>query len=891
MATPVGDSVALSSNPLINGLLQGGTWDFQGGGAHLTWSVHAFSEGEITSAWSTMLTQTFNAWSAVANITFTRVAAPVQEYASPLAGDIAITLLGVSGQAYAAAVFPDAEVGDLYLSGWSNRREYPRPEGDIDVYSGDDIFWGGTLGPGTLAFSTLLHEIGHSLGLKHPHDDGLNGRPLLTGTGPNGIAYDDGFWTIMSYNDPYIYADMHGKQVTPMPLDILAIQYIYGANMNYRTGNDTYVLQDDHKIRTIWDAGGIDTFSVSSATSGVILNLNAGSFTQVGTVDYFEDSDTPDPADSGSHTAIAFNVVIENAIGSAYNDTILGNAANNNLRGNAGNDTLNGGGGVDVMIGGLGNDTYHVNMAGETVTEAAGQGTDTINAAMTYSLASLVNIENLTLTGAGNTNATGNALNNTLRGNSGTNVLTGGAGNDIYYVTAYDRVVEGVGAGNDTVISSVSYNFTALGIANVESLLLGGYGNINGTGNGFNNTIRGSWGDNVLDGRGGADVMIGQHGNDTYYIDNAGDTIVENAFEGFDRIYSTISITTLQDHVEQINLIGAATNATGNGFDNSLYGNDLVNVLDGGDGDDSLGGNGGNDTLIGGLGDDTYYADAGDTLVEGVGEGIDTVEARADYSIAALANIENLSFMHWDDGYTGTGNSADNFLTGGGGSDTLDGGDGNDIIRGDGDGDGGAGWQFSADTLIGGLGDDTFYVDSIADVVVEAVGEGNDHVYSTVNFSLAATANIEQVTLTGFANIYAVGSVHDDVITGNTGNNYFYGGLGNDEIDGGYGSDRFVFNTALNPATNVDTLHNFFSSDDFMVLDNDIFTTLGVGTLGAAQFRSGSSATTAAHRIIHDVGTGEVWYDADGSGAGAQVLFAQVQTNLFVNNAMFTVID
>ena len=151
-----------------------------------------------------------------------------------------------------------------------------------------------------------------------------------------------------------------------------------------------------------------------------------------------------------------------------------------------------------------------------------------------------------------------------------------------------------------------------------------------------NDTLMGGDGNDTLDGGTGVDGMIGGIGNDTYFVDNVGDVIVENASEGIDTVY-TASNYVLGANVEQLYLQegGGAITGVGNGEMNQLVGNSFDNALDGGTNNNTLIGGGGNDTLdggtgvdgmIGGTGNDTYFVDnVGDVIVENAGEGIDTV--------------------------------------------------------------------------------------------------------------------------------------------------------------------------------------------------------------------------------------------------------------------------
>jgi Ca2+-binding RTX toxin-like protein len=479
------------------------------------------------------------------------------------------------------------------------------------------------------------------------------------------------------------------------------------------------------------------------------------------------------------------------------NSNGTGNALDNSLTGNGGNNVLNGGAGADTMIGGKGNDTYIVDNAGDIVTELAGEGTDTVQSSITYSLGA--DMENLTLTGTAHIDGTGNELDNTLTGNRGNNVLDGrsgvdimigGVGDDTYIVDHADDVVTELSdEGTDTVQSSGGYSLSA----NVENLILTGFSNSNGTGNELDNTLTGNSRDNTLNGGAGADIMIGGAGDDIYVVDNTGDVVTEWAGEGTDIVQSSVTYT-LSANVENLTLTGTAnSNGTGNELDNTLAGNSGNNLLNGRAGADTLDGGLGADTMIGGVGDDIYVVDnTGDVVTELAGEGTDTVRSSVTYSLSA--NVENLTLTGTAN-IDGTGNALDNILTGNSGNNLLNG-------------------RAGADIMIGGAGDDTYIVDNAEDVVTEITDEGTDTVQSSISYTLADT--LENLTLTGAANIDGTGNDLDNIITGNNGNNILIGGAGADTLDGGAWADIMIGGTG----------------DDIYVVDNtgDIVTeNLGEG--------------------------------------------------------------
>ncbi|HEV2565580.1 MAG TPA: hypothetical protein VGU19_10895, partial [Microvirga sp.] len=321
-----------------------------------------------------------------------------------------------------------------------------------------------------------------------------------------------------------------------------------------------------------------------------------------------------------------------------------GNELANRITGNAGHNVLDGGAGADDLAGGTGDDTYVVGDQNDIVTEAAGEGTDTVRASVAHRLAA--NVENLVLTGAGDIDGTGNELANAITGNAGSNRLDGGAGadalaggdgNDIYIVDhESDLVTERAGEGTDTVRASVSY---ALG-ANVEHLVLTGSGDLRGIGNDLANTITGNAGHNVLDGGAGADALAGGLGNDTYIVDDANDVVTEAIDEGTDTVRASVSYA-LAGNIENLVLTGTGdSDGTGNGLGNTVTGND---------GSNRIVGAGGNDLLDGGAGQDmaVFSGLLADYAIERNPDGTLKVtdKTAARDGIDTLKNIEFLQFQ------------------------------------------------------------------------------------------------------------------------------------------------------------------------------------------------------------------------------------------------------
>jgi serralysin len=218
--------------------------------------------------------------------------------------------------------------------------------------------------------NTVLHELGHGMGLAHPHDGGTREDattfPGVTdpfSTGPNGL--NQGIWTIMSYNpgwDRAGYDMTYGNQAGLGAFDIAALQALYGKNMETGRGSDVYVLPtwnlnvDERGWFCLWDAGGRDTITAAQASAGVVIDLRAATLLQgnphAGGFASYE------KRVAGGYT-IANGVTIENATGGRFADKLQGNSAANVLRGDGGADTLLGDDGNDILFGSAGNDKLY----------------------------------------------------------------------------------------------------------------------------------------------------------------------------------------------------------------------------------------------------------------------------------------------------------------------------------------------------------------------------------------------------------------------------------------------------------------------------------------------------------------------------------------------------
>jgi len=627
-------------------------------------------------------------------------------------------------------------------------------------------------------------------------------------------------------------------------------------------GNDNDLFYGGEGADVLSGGDGRDMALYSDSSSGgVTINLTSGK-------------------GSGANAEGDILSSIEDVMATIYDDILIGsNVANAFYAGN-GHDYIEGLGGNDTIYAGDGNDQVSGGTGGDTLD--GGDGIDTLSY---YNSASGVTINLKTNTAvlgeaqgdiiSGFENIIGSNWNDTLTGSNVDNVISGYGGNDLISGGAGADTISG-GAGVDHVLYWASPTGVAIDLeaeagfgGDAAGDTLSSIENVDGTnwadallGDAKANVFWSGNGMDVLNGRGGADEMHGGADNDTYYVDSSSDSVFEAAGEGADKVFTSVSYTLAAgQEIETLATTNAAgvgaIDLTGNGFANLIQGNAGINILNGG---------GGVDTMVGFGGNDKYYVDnAGDIVTEAAGGGSDRVFASVNYTLGAAAEVELFTTT------AAAGVGAIN-LTGNGFANIIQGNAGINVLNGGG----------GVDTMSGFGGNDMYYVDNAGDSAIEAAGGGSDRVFTSVNHTLTAGSEVELFTTTntaGNAAINLTGNALAQTIQGNAGANTLNGKAGNDALTGFGGSDVFVFNTALNAATNLDTVSDFSHADDTFNLDNAIFAQLGAnGALNPQFFKAGAAATDANDHIVYNQATGALFYDSNGNGAGGAVHFATLVT-------------
>ena len=622
-------------------------------------------------------------------------------------------------------------------------------------------------------------------------------------------------------------------------------------------GNDFFNISGNVFADNVYGGTESDTLNLSGWTNaGFSFNVNLAAQTYNLVPDFGPD----------------YNYVIqdvENVYGSDFNDTITGDANANVLKGLGGNDVLVGGGGVDTLLGLDGNDT--ITDSGDNTVDGGtgddtiintfviggtwdgGDGVDTIDLSQDNYNANIdlsgVSFVNFGATFSNFENATGTQGNDTITGKDGTfNILKGGLGNDtIIDNDGSDDNLDGGVGGLDTLVSDLTYvedatfnMLTGIGtffggtfvhLANFENITVGGGADIVGdNGNNFLTALDDvQSGFNIIEGNGGVDVITTGAGNDTLYGGTGNDQLYAgadsdyvNGGTGDDRIDGGAGVDlidyTAAGSALYIDLRVATQTATGG------LGTDVITLIE------NVNGGAFADTLIGNAGINTLYGFSG---------------------------TDSLVLLEGDDfGYGGAG---DDYLAGRDGNDSLFGDDNNDVI------DGGNG----IDTLRGNAGDDYIIGGADNDTIYGGDGAGN-------------VGDIGDRWLGGDGgNDTIFGNLGTDRLSGGAGNDFLTGGEGFDYMTGEAGIDTFIYN-ALSEGSISEQIGDWQGGVDKLQIDASAFGGgLAAGALAANRLVNGTVANQAFGQFLYNSGNGVVYWDADGTGAGAAVAFTRLFTTAF----------
>lgn len=577
----------------------------------------------------------------------------------------------------------------------------------------DDTYVGDLSDAGSYAFYVLLHELGHGLGLKHPHQ----GSPTLT------TSYDTFYASIMSYNDfsfRQSSSELANYAQSFMEIDVGTLLALYGPSRTVSSQifdinfSEALPFQYDSTSATVnikapfylYDANRdirLDFSALTNSNNLLSINLREGAVHYAPSIGLRWIQASQDPSNininiwsegqysvSSSaifNTKISSNTYVREVIGTRNSDSITGDSNNNSLSGGSGSDTLDGGLGNDTVVGGSGNDSLtgglgvdqiSVDTGTDTVTDLGQGGSDTLIVGQAASAD--VTIHSAWQASTGTLNSGTNTYSNVR-------ITTSGKAVDLSLTTV-------------TVSGSASQGFSV-------------------TNTGTGTTLTGSAAGDSLSGGSGDDTVIGGAGNDTL-VGGAGNDSASYASAATNVTVSLASSLAQNTSGGGTDTLSAFENLVGSSYNDGLTGSLASNSIEGGAGHDSIFGGDGNDTLIGGSGNDTFdwnsdsrggsdqmiggsgndvyvFDSSNDTAVELSNEGEDLIWSSVSYSISNLQYVENISLFGGENIHA-TGNTLNNSLTGNGGSNSLEGGADDDTL------DGGAG----NDTLIGGSGNDIF---------------------------------------------------------------------------------------------------------------------------------------------------------------------------------------
>ncbi|MES2664802.1 MAG: calcium-binding protein [Pseudomonadota bacterium] len=480
---------------------------------------------------------------------------------------------------------------------------------------------------------------------------------------------------------------------------------------------------------------------------------------------------------------------------------------------------------------------------------------------------------------------TGNGWGDSIRGFSGDDDISAGGSDDFVVGEEGEDLIDGGdgaddlfgGDGNDVIVGGSGDDFVAGGSGDDhlngqtgDDTLIGFFGNDTLVAGSGADLVQGEEDNDILFGNGGADTLQGDIGTDTLFGGSGNDSL--EGGDGEDNLTGGTGTDTLNGG-ENGDTLDGGNNAdllSGGNGDDSLTGGTANDTLNGGSGNDSLDGGANADSMAGGTGSDSYIVDSGgDRVIESTISGdVDTVNASVTFRFNGQdIEVLNLTGSGNINGFGSTGNDT---LRGNSGNNQLDGGTGDDLME-------------------GGDGNDTYFIRDSGDVVIETALTGSvDQVRSLLTHTLGS--NLENLLLLGSRAIAGNGNAADNILVGNSGDNTLRGLLGNDTLTGNGGSDTFVFNTALNAATNVDSISDFAATVDLLTLDRTIFSQIALGQLNANAFTTTTNAADAFDRIIYNQTNGRLYYDADGLGGAAKILFGTVTPFTSLTAADFFII-
>ncbi|MBL4755874.1 MAG: M10 family metallopeptidase C-terminal domain-containing protein, partial [Flavobacteriales bacterium] len=769
-------------------------------------------------------------------------------------------------------------------------------------------------------FFTVLHEIGHALGLTHPD---------IT-TGYEATAK----YTVMlpePENSTYQHPDMHYESfqkayeyVKGLQLyDIAALQKVYGTNTTTRDEDGTvYKFGTDQAfgtaatnpfIYTVWDGGGDnDIIDATGYADGVEIDLREGHFSSIGKngnattlarVQWDEEATASDPVkfpagyDAGN-VAIAYGTQIENATGTGYDDHLIGNSLDNVLIGGEGSDTLEGNGGFDTLYGGAGNDTLIVDAGLADVFSFidGGAGTDTfgftgfatnveINAASIKTPASVaINVENVTLGSAGSVYLTDLGRNFDF---SETLTDTPWLDYSSYGTTAADKL--------HIDLSTADWKVTSGNTSDEDNIDSDKHNAVSV------NFVGSKWGDDITLGSQNARIWLGT-GDDnvtaaTYtahqFIYSGGnDVIVGQAAQVSDVIFDA-AITDNDITFAETN---QGPNTGGGAFE--IYTFDLV-VTIAGKGTITIEGL----TAYVHTTNNTYYFNGPEfRLWNGSPYSFgDSISAKIITSPSTFDQLNTNPFDVMDI----TGTSGDDLMIGYGQADTLRGGAGVDYLEGNGGNDklyGGMG----DDSLMGDFGDDELYGDAGLDTLYGGMGNdklyggtgddfglygqtGNDEIYGDAGDDSLWGGIGDDVLYGGDDNDQLwgergddilVGGEGDDVLWGDSGDDILIGGAGDDVLEGGSGNDTFIFNDLAEISASGDYIYDFSVEDK---IDLSAITSLDfIGTNAFSSMAGEMRYSLSGYTIIEIDSTGDGLVDH-------RIVLADSEKNLIENSGVITI--